>query len=144
MLHPHRAFGRTPTVSRLSAASTFMERTMSLAFETCGAKGRTAKPRPAAKKKPAPRVKPRVTPEPTEIEILAQRFIAHLDLGEHEFAVLRQDFAEWCEIIEVEPPSAPRFAAWLKAAGLKKHRAGHAKITVYRKIAARPAMRLVA
>lgn len=117
---------------------------MSLSVGTPEPRRRTPARKPAAKKAPARRVqavssarRQSNTPQLPDAERLLRRFVQLLPDGEHAFSQLRQDFSEWCNFGDVEPPSHVVLAAWLKNCGLVSYRSGRAKTTVYRKPAAR-------
>jgi hypothetical protein len=115
---------------------------MSLTFEVATLHPRPTR-KPAAKpaRKPKAAAKPSRKPalSPAEL-VLAERlfssFAQQLAPGDHEFATLRLDFAEWCEVADMAPASHVRVAAWLRQAGFSRHRVGHHKTLIYRKPAA--------
>jgi hypothetical protein len=116
---------------------------MSLSAATPEPRRSGAPKKPAAQKAPsrrtvkpaAPQARPAAARLP-DAERLFRLFEQWLPDGEHAFSQLRQQFAEWCEVGDIAPPSHITFAAWLKAAGLVSYRSGRAKVTYYAKRAA--------
>jgi hypothetical protein len=118
---------------------------MSLSTATPEPRRRIAARKAAPRKAAAPRrgkgaQVPRPRPTPSHLvsaERLFRRFEQLLAEGEHRFSELRQGFAEWCNVGDVQPVSDVTLAAWLRQAGLSSYRSGRAKITMYGKRAAR-------
>lgn len=124
---------------------------MSLSIGTPEQRRRAAPKQSAAKKTSSRRVVKQVAPQArpaaaglVDAERLFRRFEQLLPAGEHAFSQLRQDFDEWCAIPDIAPVSGICLAGWLVQAGLVKERVGRHKTTIYRKPAARSAMRLAA